>query len=139
MPQVPYKMYATASQDAAATIDIAEDGIIEGVMMAMNFTGADVLNDGGRMEISFASTSGFTSNDTRASICGVDAYQGVITTGGGQVGANVYAPMAIPVSAGERMYMHTLNNGTVTGRYIAWLYVNQASAGGRANIRRRQA
>lgn len=122
-----YKLFAsqTGSVDAAAQLDIVGDGNIIAIWGYATFESADALNDGHDFEISFASTSGFQSNDTRASIFGLGLRQNFLTSGGGAPGiAMGLGGLRIPVLAGERMYMHTLENGTVTAmRGTCWIFV----------------
>jgi len=131
--QTVYKLYDTsaADQDAAASVDIQEDAVIEGMAYTMLTISADALNDGGRFEISFASTNGFTSNDTRASIGGGVCGQSFLTSGGGPTFANGYIPMQVAVAAGERIYLHHDNTGSVTVETTVWLYVSQKGGGPR--------
>ncbi len=134
-----YKLYASvaASTPAAASIDIQFDGLIEGVLMDLSCTGADALNDGATAEVSFASTAGFTSNDTRASFAGVSAFQGFLTSGGSQVGKSVFVTLGkgIPVAAGERIYLHIGELVSVTAAVRVWIYT--ATIGGERAQRRR--
>lgn len=129
-----YKLYGsvTASTDGVANLDFQFNGVIEGILLNINVTGADALNDGGGVEISFASTSGLASNDTRASIAGLKVNQGFLTSGGGPVGDSVFVSLGkgIPVAAGERIYMHLQVSGTVTAvNSSCWLYTAVTDAG----------
>lgn len=124
--QVVYKIYAanTSSTDAAASVDMPDGGIIEGILLDHTVQGANALDEGAAWEISFASTSGFTSNDTRASLAGLADYQEFLTSGGAHVGKTMFVPMEVTVAPGERIYAHTLVAGTVTLNVLrAWLYV----------------
>ena len=138
-----YKMFnATAvGGDAVASYDVQEDGDICSILLDISVTGADALNDGVRSELSFSSVSGFLSNDTRASLIGAAAYQGFLTSGGGQVGKNTFitfAPFGIPVAAGERLYLHTAVTGTITLAVSVWVYHCLGRPGGpRARVGRR--
>jgi len=128
MPQIVQKMYgsSTSSADAVMSVDIQEDGVIEGMLFEHQGAG-DAVNEGARWEVSFASTSGFASNDTRASIAGISqrSAAGVATTGG-YMGLAVFVPLEIPVAAGERIYGHTSVSGTPTSNALAvWLYIRQ--------------
>jgi len=129
MPEIKiYKLYATvtATADAAASYDVQEDGEICSILLDQNINSADALNDGIDTEVSFSSVSGFTSNDTRASLIGKRSHQHFLTSGGGPVGGSsfiTFAPFGIPVSAGERLYLHILLTGTALTAYVnAWLY-----------------
>ena len=84
------------------------------------------LADGARVELSFASVSGFVANDTRASMFGLALQQAFLTSGGGPMHANgfiTFAPNGIPVAAGERIYMHGSVNGAPTAVVCSlWVY-----------------
>lgn len=142
MPEmVPYKLYATVSSttDAAATLDIAADGSIYAVSFACGGQGNDALNDGFAIELSFASVSGFGTNDTRASFAGCRSYQGFLTSGGGPTSVNMTVPdLHIPVAAGERLFMHISIQGTSSVIATAWIYVMDYGGPGRPSRRRRQ-
>lgn len=131
------KLFTSTIGDAGAALDIPEDGEIQSILMDLIVLGADALNDGIAAEISFASVSGFSANDTRASMLTLRAYQGFLTTGGSMTGKTaVVNGLAIPVSAGERIYLHTVATGTVTFNLIAYLYV--MFVGGSRALRRRR-
>lgn len=133
--QTIYKLYSATQTDAAASVDIQEDGVIEGVLFDLDVSGADALNDAIKAEVSFASTSGFTSNDTRASLAGTHFRQEFLTSGGGPNCGGPYVPMEIPVSAGERIYLHMVAAGTVVVACQVWIYVRGGNAGRRPNFR----
>lgn len=121
-----YKLYSATAGDAAASLDILFNGAIQGMLFDLTVTGADALNDGMSLEVSFASVSGMVANDTRASIGGIKSNQGFLTSGGGQTGKAVavtFGMDGIPVAAGERIYLHTASTGTVTFAASVWLYV----------------
>jgi len=128
MPEIKvYKMYATGtvSADAAATIDIQEDGEVCSILLDSAIQQGDALSDGIAAEISFASVSGFGTNDTRASLVGLRSYQAFLTTGGAPINKNTFitfAPNGIPVAAGERLYLHVLQSGTFTWFATGWIY-----------------
>lgn len=123
MAVISAKMYgaSTTTADAVASMDVAEDGVIEGALFNQIVIG-DASGEGGSWELSFASVSAFTTNDTRASLATVGAICNAI--GGGH--GNTYVPMDIPVSAGERLYLHTAVSGTPTGNNLrATVYLRQ--------------
>jgi hypothetical protein len=122
-----YKLYGTwtANTEAIASYDVQEDGEICSMYGHLIITGADALNDAAALELSFASVSGFIANDTRASVFGMRTTQGFLTTGGGpcqQNGFVTFAPNGIPVSAGERMYLHGIVGGTIVAIASLWVY-----------------
>ena len=142
MSDTIYKLHAvvSASTDAAASVDIQDDGHIEGMLLTLSCQDADALNDGGRLEVSFSSTSAFSANDTRASIGGIDIVQNFLTTGGGAMANQVFCAFSkgIPVAAGERIFLHVFESGAVTQlKATAWLYVVTTGARRRASARRR--
>lgn len=135
-----YKLFANvaATTEAAAVLDIQFDGVIEGVLLNIIMTAGDALADAGRAEVSFASTSGFANNDTRASFAGIGVQQGFLTTGGGPLHDSVFLTLGkgIPIAAGERIYLHIqLFGGAGNILVSAWLYT-ATDGGGRASRRR---
>lgn len=136
-----YKLYGSvaADTDAAAQLDIQVDGHIVAMSLEVWATGADALNDGLQAEVSFASTNGFASNDTKSSIIHAAANQGFLTSGGGPVrGYSQVSGVAIEVAAGERLYLHIDNTGGITTNAQAYLFVMPlANGSARALARRR--
>ena len=120
MPDIKvYKMFGSgsASANAVATYDTQEDGEICSILMDGYCTGADALNDGFSWEVSFSSVQAIATNDTRAALMGISSAQNFLTTGGAPVAKNsfiTFAPFGIPVSAGERLYLHLLITGAPT-------------------------
>jgi len=143
MSDVTYKLFglvaAGTSTDSAATIDIQDDGFIEGVLLGLNATGADALNDGARVEVGFGSTNTYTTNDVRSSIAMLHHRQGFLTSGGGPVGQAIYLAFqkGIPVSAGERIHMHLESFGG-TADAFCYLYVVTSRGVARRATRRRR-
>lgn len=136
--QTMYKLYgtATSSTDAVAQLDIQKAGSIQVVMLDFGVIGADALDDGGVVEISFASVSGFATNDTRSAIISLRHHQGFLTTGGGPTGKSMVIPnLDIPVGAGERLWMHIQVSGTATIRAHCFLFVDDG-VGFKGNTRR---
>ncbi len=137
-----YKLYGswTALSSAIAALDIRRDAFIVGIHAYLYATAADALNDGGNLEVSFASTYGFTSNDTTASIFGLGVAQGFLTTGGGPIAQSMaISGLAIPARAGERIYLHGGLTGSAGPTMVAnvWLYAMEAGGPGRADVRLR--
>jgi hypothetical protein len=110
-----YKLYGSGVTDALATADITSDGVIEAVQWAAT---GDLDADGESFaaELSFASASGFTANDTKSSISTIRQQNGLLTSGAVATGVNMFmGPLDIPVSQGERLYLHgSGTNLTVT-------------------------
>lgn len=131
-----YKLTANTVADAAATLDIQDDGVIEGVLINMRATlNADTENM--NVEVSFASVSGFTANDTRASFAGMSLQAGMLTSGGLTASENLFISMNIPVSGGERIYIHTAGTAAALDRVSVWLFVADGRVADRAGRVRR--
>lgn len=119
-----YKLFTTTDGDGAASLDIIENGMIT----AVYFSGYAALSadaDSFEAEVSFASTSGFATNDTKSSIAKVATEVELVTSGEPQNGFNIMvAPLEIPVSQGERLYLHTATPvGTAAIRMSCYVYV----------------
>jgi hypothetical protein len=89
------------------SIDIREDDEINAVVL-QNGGGS------GNAEVSFASSASFTSNDTSGTIIGVPTGLDI------SVGS-----LAIPVSAGERVFLH--NDNAPAAPVVAFLYTKGSS------------
>jgi len=122
--------------DSASSIDIQDDGFIEGIFMNVSASGADALNDEAAMEVSFGSTNTFSKNDIRVSICGMRTRQAFLTSGGGPVGGAVYVPVNLRVNAGERIHLHVTSSSGVTGEALAYMYLMATGRQRRARRRR---
>ena len=137
-----YKLYGTGttSASAVASLDIRRDGFIVAVLGTLTITAADALNDGFTVEASFASTSGIGSNDTSASFFAMTQAQGFLTSGGGPAGVNLsVSGLAVPVRAGERLYLHAQLTGNAGPSHFTsiYLFVMEAAGPGRADVRLR--
>lgn len=137
MADVIVKMFAsvTVDTDSAATIDVQDDGVIEGIFADLSSNGMDALDDSADMEISFSSSNSFTTNDARASIMTMRVGQQFLTSGGGSNGkaAWISPPTGIPVAAGERIHLHLQRTAGVTVIVHAYLYL----VARRGRVRRR--
>jgi len=139
MADVVQKMYGAftgGALDDVATVDVQENGFIEGVLMVIGATGADALNDEATIEISFGSTNTFTVNDVRVSICMLTTRNVFLTSGGGNGTTAIYVPVNLRVNAGERIHMHLNSDSGMAGEATAYLYLI-ARGGGRRSPRRR--
>ena len=109
------QMFSNSEGDAAASIDIPEDGKLVGVALNVTAVSVAVDGDGAAVEVSFGSTSSFETNDARQVIAATEIV-------GNLVGAAAnFAPMTatrefdfrdgLQVFAGERIYLHTVGVG----------------------------
>lgn len=125
MPMTVYKLFATATGDSAASLDIQLDGEIMAIHMSCAPAGVDALNDGVEAEVSFLSSNSLSNNDTRGSLMIIQSALGMLTQGGNNsaVNANI-SSLEIPVSAGERIHLHILlSGGATSGSVHAYLFV----------------
>ena len=138
MAQVPINMQAgfTASQDAAATIDIPEDGNIKGIHMACAAQ-LNADNEAATFEVSFIATNQISSNDSRATLAVVRLRVGLLTSGAAAAHSNVFIPMDVEVSGGERLYVHATLAGTTSAGMNAIIYLETARPVTRRSRRRR--
>ena len=127
------------NQDSLMSIDIPQDAVIESILMGINPTGMDALDDQCRFEISFGSASLFALNDGRISIAEITLKQQFLTTGGGVgMGSQFLGGVNIPVAAGERIHGHVAVSTGVNGQVFAYLYLDTRGRGpARRSLRRR--
>lgn len=125
---------AGGTQNAMQQIDIQFDGTITGCNMLLEVD-LDADQEFAHGEVSFLSTNTIYSNDAR----GIIAEMGVqanLTTSGMAAGYNHYVgPLSIPVSAGERIFVHAISTSGVSGTFNATLYIDDRAD---VNLRRRR-
>lgn len=114
-----YKLYGTGVTDGIASVDIIAKGHITAIQVAME-ADLDADLETARMEVSFSSASGFTTNDTKSSIVTARAALAAITAAGTVVVAENFCVtgIAIPVDVGERMYLHGAGTNMTATVYI---------------------
>lgn len=130
-----YKLHASTVGDSVATLDIQNNGRIQGIKWCC--TQLNIANLAGfKTEVSFGSTNGFTSNDTKASIDGCRMCSNLLTTGAMNNAIGEFTPMDTPVQAGERLHLHIGNIGSPDNApdVTAYIYVKDS---GRATFSRR--
>jgi len=117
------QLYSAAAQDAAASVDVPDDGVLLGMHLmvkgALNADGEEVA-----AEVSFGSVGARTSNDARQVIGVINEQIGLLGAAGGAstVGNVVYDfGDGIQVFAGERIYLHTSVTGGAFGSARALL------------------
>jgi hypothetical protein len=111
-------LYATATQDAAAAIDVPDDGLILRCTMFIDGI-LNVTDEGIIASLEFGSVNTRTTNDTRSLIALVAGRQtGTVAAG---VGDEAFSQgfdygEGITVFGGERLYLHTgvLGGGVLT-------------------------
>jgi hypothetical protein len=133
---------ASATVVQSASIDIPKDGVITNIYGHL-FVSVDATPANGDTldgELSFGSSQSLTVNDSRQSIAQMGL--AVVFADAARI---VWAGMHfmemnginIPVSAGERIFIHLLANQTdITGRMVAYLHVDDGLDTGRSQRRR---
>lgn len=127
------KLYGTGNADGVAMLEISKPAkiiAIHAVIRQNNLT----TNAGAQFELSFSSSSGFANNDTRASFFG-GAIVRNLSTNGANLSSLCFglASLAIPVAAGERLYLHIESIATPTAQAFvsAWLYLGSVATAGK--------
>lgn len=121
-----YQLFTTATTDAAAQLDIPEDGDIVAIHGEMVASDLDTDADRIEAELSFLSTSQFTTNDARGSIAAlrlmgtVETLVGVATP---RAALDIALGDGIPVAAGERLYIHVSASAGVNPRISFHVYI----------------
>ena len=129
----------SVTSNSVVQIDIPEDGEILAISGFVDGSGMDALNDKAVAELSFLSTNQIEVNDARGSILEtavrVAGNTGGFAKGSEHVTLSFTPGSGIPVSAGERIHMHTFGSTGVTPNGNFMLYL---SAGGAKRARRRR-
>ncbi len=133
------QMYATAtaSTDDISAIDVPEDGDLMGVVMHIRNPSMGAGNHS-TAELSFLSSSQFTTNDARGLIAGVTVSLSALNTNGLAMSSNSQAYIfhkGLNVNAGERIHMHLLTTDTTSVVILAHMIFK--FKGGVRAIRRR--
>ena len=118
MPDTLITMFASGSggtEDAAAVIDVPDDGNLVGVQVA-HAADIDSTDEASTVSLSFIATNQLTTNDSRGEIIVTRVRSGLVTAEGGSPFTNFYTPMDVGVSGGERLYIHIVASaGVITG------------------------
>ena len=125
MSELMIKMYATAtaSSDDVASIDVPEDGELMGVVMCIS-NAAMVAAKRSAIELSFLSSSQFTTNDARGVIGFVEITTSALNTNGlakSNETQSFIFHKGLSVNAGERIHLHFLTTDTSTAVMNAFL------------------
>lgn len=97
----------TAAANAVAQLDIQFDGEIYGCSISA-VPDLDAADDSFAIEVSFLSIQSLGTNDSRGSIYIARQRLSLMTAEAGALGVNALAMgLKVPVTAGERMYLHT--------------------------------
>lgn len=127
------------TQDAVTMIDIPQDGFLIGIDWDVNMD-ADADPEVASFELSFISTNQLTQSDVRGRITSVSFRTTVLTAVGGHiVGLQKWlSGFDIPISAGERLFLHAVTTASMAGVAIVNLFFDfGANALTRRSTRRR--
>lgn len=97
--------------DNLASIDVPANGHLIGLdwSLTVNPSAADFQIRG---QVSFGSTSQFSTNDARAAISTIAVSADLTTSGAAVTFANKYVSLPdLPVNMGERIYLHSAGTG----------------------------
>lgn len=106
------QIYSSAAGDASASVDMPDEGLLLGAAIAAQYT-ANADGEGVNIELSFGSTSSFSSNDGRSIIAQWSGKVGLLTSGAASNAINQQVSFAdgIKVFAGERIFTHNVAIG----------------------------
>jgi len=126
------------TQDAVATIDIPEDGVITGVDWDLR-ADLDADSESISVELSFIATNQFTTNDVRGRISSASAQISLTTSGVANTFVQKFVgPMEINVSGGERVHLHIDSTSGVASNVRCNLHLDVSRrARNRRSARRR--
>lgn len=111
------------TDESVGQLDVIADGTITAVGGWMH-SDADADDDLSRCEVSFASSQGFTANDTRSSFFGMVMQKALLTSGIFQNHVNAYVGgINLAVGIGERIHLHVSGTGAVVVTATIWIYV----------------
>lgn len=113
----PIQMYiASAGGTEVASIDVPENGHLVGVDVNM-YADIDVDAETVAAQLSFSSAL-VNANDSRSVICNAEIYSSQVTAAGVSMNnvSKFVGPIEVPVSAGERLYLHVVSSTTIAGR-----------------------
>lgn len=107
-----YKAF-TATADAAVNVQVQQNGTIRQIQI---ITDPDLDSDGERytIELGLATTmQGRTHDSVGALAITSESFSAVGAAGGSAAGKDTITPCAVPVKAGDKIYLHGLLTGTV--------------------------
>jgi hypothetical protein len=129
-----YRLFGapTASADSVASLDIRDKGTIESIAFSGYINAG--ASAGGALELSFGSTGTFATNDTTQTL----GTAGVSSSGAGlSAFSHVVTGLAIPIDAGERIYLHWFTTSTLTGsKMFCHIYVADSLTARQGRTRR---
>jgi hypothetical protein len=119
-------MYGTGNSavNALSTIQVSRRGVIRSIRFSADF---NIEADAATciLEVSFANTILAGTNDTLGSLAELRCFNNLVTSGMtiGQI--HKQDLMAVPVNAGDRLYLNTNVAGTLTFRATVFIDVDE--------------
>lgn len=116
------QMYTTIQGDAAATIDIPDNGVLLGIVLGIEgLLNADA--ESAIVSVEFGAANTHAVNDTRGMIAALAVRAGLLTSGGLTASASQHFEFGegLTLFGGERIYMHTAATGGTLSRARALL------------------
>lgn len=107
------QIHTLLTQDSAATIDVPDDGFLVGIHAMLDGT-LNAHAESCSMQLSFGSTSAFTTNDSRQVIYNLKSHMGLLSSGAMNTAVNdsfMLPDPGIEVFGGERVHLHTEASG----------------------------
>jgi hypothetical protein len=130
-----YKLFAQSVGAAgSASLDVREDDTIVGIFLDMSVAGV-VDGTSGECELSFLSSSSFTTNDVVGALAGMKTDFELLTSGGINNARSGWFPCNVDVNAGERIHLHVTSTATITVR--CYLYTDKKAPATSRAVRRR--
>lgn len=131
-----YALYAGGTQDAAAQVDIPQDGQITGIDWDLE-SDMDADSEFSRAELSFIATNQLSQSDVRGRISSIAARMSLTTSGIALVSAQKFVgPLDLPVAGGERIYIHLHSSTGVIGTVRCNVHLNTSTGVPRRSARR---
>ncbi len=140
---MPIKMFANATGDNAASIDIPQDGGIVGFSSSFTAADLDAAGDVARWELSFHTTNQLGNNDARGTIGQGEMLANIEGTPASAVAQTMenyinLQPDGIPVNVGERLHIHMVLSSGVSANLaiVVFLKIGRGRAPRRSARRR---
>lgn len=125
------------TENAAASFDIPQDGVITGVDWDCT-AHLDADDETFEAELSFIGTHQLSSNDVRGRLSSIGVNATITTSGiAAPVMQKMVGPMEVPVAGGERIYLHINSAAGVVSDVRCCVHLDVAGRVNRRSQRRR--
>ena len=124
------------TENAGAAIDIPKDGVITGIDVDVH-ANMDADSEYVSGELSFIATNQLNSNDVRGRLTSWGSEMSLTTSGIATTTVSKFLGfLDIPVSGGERLYLHSDASAGVTGNVRVNVHLDSARTTPRRSARR---